>query len=69
MVIFVEKSFKPYRNEQAKYRVHRFGQTRPVVLLDYVCPQTVDARKRRMLAVKTDRQMRYLTAAEFMGML
>lgn len=69
MVIFVEKSFKPYRNEQAKYRVHRLGQTRPVVLLDYVCPQTVDARKRRVLAVKTDRQMRYLSAAEFMGLL
>lgn len=69
MVIFVEKSFKPYRNEQAKYRVHRLGQTRPVVLLDYVCPLTVDARKRRALAVKTDRQMRYMTAAEFMELL
>lgn len=67
MVIFVERSFKPYRNEQAKYRIHRLGQTRPCVALDYVCPQSVDAGKRRLLATKTDRQMRYLSAAEFLA--
>ncbi len=69
MVIFVEKSFKPYRNEQAKFRVHRLGQTRPVTLLDYVCPLSVDARKRRVLATKTDRQMRFMSAAAFMDLL
>lgn len=69
MVIFVEKSYKPYRNEQALYRIHRLGQTRPCTALDYVTPNTVDARKRRLLATKTDRQMRYLSAAEFGALL
>jgi hypothetical protein len=69
MAIFVETSFKPYRNTQARYRVHRIGQTRPVTILDYVCPGTVDARKRRLLATKTDRQMRYLSAAEYLSLL
>lgn len=69
MVIFVERSFKPYRNKQALYRIHRLGQTRPCVALDYVVPRTVDARKRRMLAVKTDRQMRFLSAGEFANLL
>jgi superfamily II DNA or RNA helicase len=69
MVIFVEKSFKPYRNEQAKFRVHRLGQTRAVTSLDYVCPGSVDARKRRLIATKSDRQMRHLTAAQFMTLL
>lgn len=69
MVIFVEKSFKPHRNEQARYRVHRLGQTRAVVALDYICPMSVDARKRRLLMTKTDRQMRYLTAAEYAALL
>lgn len=65
MVIFVEKSFKPYRNTQALYRIHRLGQARACTALDYVTPLTVDAKKRRLLSIKTDRQMRYLTPAEF----
>lgn len=69
MVIFVEKSFKPYRNEQALYRIHRLGQTRACTALDYVTPRSVDARKRRLLATKTDRQMRFLSAAEFEQLL
>lgn len=69
MVIFVEKSFKPYRNTQALYRIHRLGQTRACTALDYVTPQTVDSRKRRLLATKTDRQMRYLSPREFEQLL
>lgn len=65
MAIFVEESFKPYRNEQALFRIHRMGQTRPVTILRYVTPNSVDSKKRRLLATKTDRQMRVLTAAEF----
>ena len=64
MVIFVEKSWKPSRNEQALYRVHRLGQTKPVTSLDYVTPQSIDVGKREMLATKTDHQIRALTAAE-----
>ena len=69
MAIFVEKSFKPSRNEQAMYRVWRLGQTRPVTIKDYVTPNSVDAKKRRLLATKTDRQMRMMTAAQFMELI
>lgn len=69
MALFVEESFKPYRNEQAINRVHRMGQTRPVTVRKYLCPNSVDSRKRRLLAMKTDRQMRTLTAAELMEIL
>lgn len=69
MAIFVEKSYKPSRNEQAMRRVHRIGQTRPVSVLDYVTPKSVDANKRALLAEKTDQQMRALTAAQFTALL
>lgn len=69
MAIFVEVSYKPSRNEQAKYRVHRMGQTRPVTIRDYVTVGTVDERKRQLLAQKTDQQMRVLTAAQFKDLL
>lgn len=69
MAIFVEKSYKPSRNEQAMRRVHRIGQTRPVTVLDYVTPRSVDANKRVLLAEKTDQQMRALTAAQFTALL
>jgi SNF2 family DNA or RNA helicase len=69
MAIFVEMSYKPYRNEQAKYRVHRLGQEHPVTILNYLTPNTVDQRKRKLLAEKTDQQMRVLTAAEFKELL
>jgi SNF2 family DNA or RNA helicase len=60
LVIYVEHSWKPSRNEQALRRIHRLGQTRPVTALDYVTPGTVDEGKRELLATKTDRQMRTL---------
>lgn len=69
MCIFVEKSFKPYRNEQALFRVHRMGQTNPVTIRDYVCPNTVDTGKRKRIATKQDRMDRMMTAAEFTSML
>ena len=69
MVIFLETSYKPSRNTQGLRRVHRIGQTRPVTAHDYLTPNTVDERKRELLAVKTDHQMRLLTAAEFAALL
>lgn len=65
MAIFVEVSYKPSRNEQAKYRIHRLGQTRPVTIKEYLTEGTVDERKRKLLAEKTDQQLRVLTAAQF----
>lgn len=61
MIIFVEQSWKPSRNQQALRRVHRLGQTRPVLALDYVTPKSVDEGKRGLLATKQDRAMRVLT--------
>lgn len=69
MAIFVEKSYKPSRNEQAMRRVHRIGQTRPVTVLDYVTPASLDQNKRVLLAEKSDQQMRALTAAQFTALL
>lgn len=69
MAIFVEMSYKPSRNEQARYRVHRMGQTRPVTIKEYITPNTVDERKRKLLATKTDRQMRVMTAHQLMELL
>lgn len=69
MAIYVEKSYKPSRNIQARDRIYRIGQERPVTIKDYVTPDSVDSRKRELLATKTDRQMRVLTAAEFMALL
>ena len=63
--IFVEMSYKPSRNEQARYRVHRMGQTRPVTIKEYVTVGSLDERKRVLLGQKTDQQMRVLTAAQF----
>jgi len=68
-LIFVETSYKPSRNQQAMRRVHRLGQDRPVTILDYLTPGTVDEHKRELLAAKTDEQMRTLTAAQFKALL
>ena len=67
--IFVETSYKSYRNEQAKNRVHRLGQTRPVTIRDYVTPATVDSNKRKLLQEKTEEQVRFLSAGEFKRLL
>jgi SNF2 family DNA or RNA helicase len=69
MAIFVEMSYKPSRNEQARYRVHRMGQTRPVTIREYVTVGTVDERKRVLLGQKTDQQMRVLSAADFRALV
>jgi SNF2 family DNA or RNA helicase len=69
MAIFVEVSYKPSRNEQAKYRVHRMGQTRPVTIKEYMTLGTIDERKRKLLAEKTDQQLRVLNAAQFKEMI
>jgi SNF2 family DNA or RNA helicase len=69
MAIFVETSYKPYRNEQAKNRVHRLGQTRPVTILDYVTPASVDQKKRALLREKTEEQIRFMSAGDFKRLL
>lgn len=64
--IFVEHSYKPSRNTQATYRIHRLGQDKPCTIRRYITPNSVDSGKHRLLAAKNDHQMRTLTAAELM---
>lgn len=64
MVIFLETSFKPSRNQQAMRRIHRIGQDRPCTALDYCTPDSIDSGKRELIAAKTDHQIRTLTEAQ-----
>src|SRR5699024_6471385 len=65
MLLMVEVSYKPSRNEQARMRVDRMGQTRPVTIREYITPGTVDERKRALLEQKTDEQLRLMSARDF----
>lgn len=67
MAIFVEKSYKPSKNQQGRDRIHRIGQTRPVVIKEYVTPKSVDSAKSELVAVKTDRQMRMLSVRDMLA--
>lgn len=67
--IFLERSYKPSRNVQATYRIHRLGQDKECTIRRYITPKTVDSRKEKLLNTKTDRQMRTLSAAEFARLL
>jgi len=60
--IFVEKSWVPARNAQARRRLHRPGQTRHVHVLEYVTPGSVDDVKERTLAEKATAQDGLTTA-------
>lgn len=64
--IFLERSYKPSRNEQATFRVYRMGQDKAVTIRRYITPRSVDSGKEKLLATKTDRQMRVLSAAELL---
>lgn len=74
MVIFLEKSWRPHKNQQALKRIHRMGQTRPCYVLDYVATAPngdaiLDGHKREVVADKTDEQVRTLSAARREAML
>ena len=63
MLIFMEKTHRPAINEQAMRRVHRIGQSRPVTVLDYVTPKSLDENKRKSLDKKIGHSDRILSAA------
>lgn len=64
-VIFVERSYKPFKNTQAMRRIHRIGQTRPVTVRHYLTPESWDEGKQTLLDAKADHQLRVLSAAQF----
>lgn len=72
LVVFLETSYRPSTNTQATRRIHRLGQTRPCLALDYVATtarggKTLDGLKRELLAEKSDLQARVLTAAQLLA--
>ena len=74
MLIQVETSYKPSRNQQVIRRIHRMGQERSCTVRDYLTTQStgkpsLDGRKRELLSRKTDSQTRTLTAAQFKQLL
>ncbi len=69
MIIFLETSYKPSTNEQAKRRIHRPGQDRPCLILDYVTPDSVDERKRELIRNKSDHQVRTFSAGQIKQLL
>lgn len=64
--IFVERSYKPSRNEQATYRIYRLGQDKACQVIKYITPNSIDSGKELLLNTKTDHQMRVLRAADFL---
>ena len=65
----VERSWRPSQNEQAKRRIHRMGQERPCLLVTLVTTGTIDDGMTKLLASKTDQQIKTLRAAEFVRLL
>lgn len=63
LVIRVERSWRPSRNDQVVRRLHRIGQERPVHCVDLISRDTVDERVLKLLTAKTDQQMKALPAA------
>jgi superfamily II DNA or RNA helicase len=59
-IIFLERSFRPSRNEQAMRRIHRIGQTRPVTAIHLVAEKTLDERVLHLLKEKSDQQFEAL---------
>lgn len=68
-VIMVEHSWRPSTNQQIVRRVHRIGQTRPVNVIHLRTPDTLDDRMVKVLATKTDQQMRALKVSDFVELV
>jgi hypothetical protein len=68
-VIRVERHWLPSKNEQVLRRLHRIGQTRPVLAIDLVASGTLEPHQNRMLASKTDQQIKALGIAELRSLV
>jgi hypothetical protein len=58
LCVFVERSWRPSRNEQAVRRLHRMGTERPVLCIDLATEGSVDYGVISLLRDKTDQQMK-----------
>lgn len=52
--IFVERYWTPADEQQAEDRIHRIGQTRPVVITYLHAPNTIDDKMRALIDAKRD---------------
>lgn len=67
--IFVERSWRPSRNEQAMRRLHRIGQTRPVTVIHLLTADSIDDRMTSILDKKDDQIVQLMDAAVFAALL
>jgi hypothetical protein len=67
--VFVEKSWRPSRNEQAVRRLHRMGTENPVLCIDLATEGTVDYGVIALLKQKTDQQMKALRPRDLRGLV
>lgn len=54
MVIYYSNTFKLAERLQSEDRPHRIGQTKTVLYIDLVCPDTIDERIVKALRDKMD---------------
>lgn len=47
--IFLDKKYLPYENEQARKRLHRISQDRPVFIWELLCSDTIEEKIERVL--------------------
>jgi SNF2 family DNA or RNA helicase len=57
MIVRVERSARPSKNDQVNRRLHRMGVEKPVTSVDLVTEDSADERILAILAEKTDQQM------------
>lgn len=62
LAAFVDNEWNPGANQQARDRLVRIGQARPVTVYNFIADHPVDVRVAEILAVKTERQARTVDA-------
>ena len=60
-VFLLEPSLNVAVEQQALARVHRFGQTRPVRIVRFICHETVEVRPLQVQYVHLAGRLRYLS--------
>ena len=69
LVIRIERSWRPTSNDQVAKRIRRVSNLKPKLCLDLVTPNSLDIRMLKVLAGKSDQQMKALRAREFAALL
>ena len=67
--VFVEHSWTPWKNVQARQRAMVLGKTSPVHIIDLWTKDTVDIGMRETVETKTEQQIKSLSARDFRAML